>query len=106
AYVRFTVMIGQNTCTLGLTGFFLHFPGQASGTINFSGTYNFNNPFIQPLSVQVRLVDVAGHFSNVLTANVSQWFCGLPAEFDWSPEGLFIEPAWIVRARRRWDLAG
>ena len=107
AYVRFMVVIGQNGCTGGVTGFFLHFPGQTSGTINFSGTYNSTTPFIQPLSVQIRLVDVAGRFSNALTGNVNQWFCGLPAEFEWSPPAdSLIEPAWMLRTRQWRELVG
>jgi uncharacterized protein (TIGR03437 family) len=109
AYVRFQVTFGQAGCTGGVTGFFLHFPGQTSGTINFGGSYTFSNPITQPVSVQIRLVDVAGNGSNTLTASVNQWFCGLPMEFELLPETDWLaEPAWparMLRTRRR-DLAG
>ncbi len=109
AYVRFQVIFGQAGCTGGVTGFFLHFPGQTSGTINFGGSYTFSNPILQPISVQIRLVDVAGNASNTLTASVNQWFCGLPMEFerrlgaDW-----LVEQMWknrMLQSRRR-ELAG
>ncbi len=109
AYVRFMVTVGQSGCAGGVTGFFLHFPGQTSGTINFGGSYTFSNPILQPLSVQIRLVDLAGNASNTLTANVNQWFCGLPMEFeqrrgrDWADEPVWA--AWMLHSRRR-ELAG
>ncbi|MEP7341823.1 MAG: YCF48-related protein, partial [Acidobacteriota bacterium] len=109
AFVRFQVIFGQAGCTGGVTGFFLHFPGQTSGTINFGGSYTFSNPITQPVSVQIRLVDVAGNGSNTLTANVNQWFCSLPMEFELKPEADWLAepvwPAWMIRTRRR-DLAG
>ncbi|HEX9000168.1 MAG TPA: hypothetical protein VGB07_09745, partial [Blastocatellia bacterium] len=107
ARVQFNVSIGQNNCTLGLTGFFLHFPGQTSGTINFSGTYNFSTPFLQSATVQVRLIDVAGRPSNALTANVNQWFCGVPGEVEFAPAAdSFFEPVWMLRTKHWWELAG
>jgi uncharacterized protein (TIGR03437 family) len=107
ARVQFNVSAGQNNCTLGITGFFLHFPGQTSGTINFSGTYNFGVPFNQAAAVQVRLVDVAGRPSNPLTGNVNNWFCGLPAELEERPPAdWFNEPVWMLRKRWWLGLAG
>lgn len=107
ARVQFNVSISQNNCTLGLTGFFLHFPGQTSGTINFSGTYNFSTPFLQSATVQVRLIDVAGRPSNALTANVNQWFCWVPGEVEFAPAAdSFFEPVWMLRTKHWWELAG
>lgn len=107
ARVQFNVNTGPSLCTLAISGFFLHFPGQTSGTVNFSGTYNFNNPFNQPVSVQVRLVDVAGRPSNALTGNVNNWFCGLTEKIEKRQVmDLFIDPAGMIFARRRRDLAG
>lgn len=109
AYVRFMVPFGQSGCTGGVTGFFLHFPGQTSGTINFSGSYTFSTSILQPVSVEIRLVDAAGNASNALTASVNQWFCSVPMEFEGKPEkGWSAEsalPAWMLRSKQRF-LAG
>lgn len=82
AKLRLSVRVGQNTCTLELTGPFLNLRGQSMGTVNFSVTYGFRNAIFLPVNVEGRLLDVAGNVSNPVTTDASQWFCGLAPGLD------------------------
>lgn len=92
------------SCSMSTYGSFLNKPGQTSGTIDIDIMTTWNVQITGSFTVQVSLVDGAGHESNVVSISPGTWYClRLDRGRDGRPPRNTISEA--VAARRRGDWA-
>jgi uncharacterized protein (TIGR03437 family) len=97
AKLKMSVTMGTMfSCTTSTYGSFLNKAGQSSGTITFSITMGWSSQLTGSFTVDVSLIDAAGHQSNVVSVHVTNWYCELRR-----PQQAGAAAEWAVIPRRR-----